>query len=153
MVPNCQFFPLPGPQPMHRTARVSVSFSGAFQSSSDRQALPMQSSARLFHCARRRHQVVICRRCDRVIPTAASDARNRPGASRCGPLAGAIRAAEPDGSSLPRASAATAPAEKNCAPFIAAYFGVSSGRRPNGNVGSGAERDLFWTEMTHPSRD
>lgn len=50
---------------MRCTARREVSLPIGLSSSSHRQEPPMQSSARLFNCARCRCPVVICSHCDR----------------------------------------------------------------------------------------
>jgi hypothetical protein len=64
-VPTATVFPIPRPQTVRCTAHERVSPSLGFQSSSHRQEKPMQSSARVFNCARCRCQVVICSHCDR----------------------------------------------------------------------------------------
>ncbi len=56
---------MPHPQTVRGTARGRVSLACGFQSSAHRQEPPMCRSARLFHCARCRRQVVICSHCDR----------------------------------------------------------------------------------------
>ena len=52
------------PSPCVRTAEAVWHPSFCF-SSSHRQGMPMNPSARLFHCARCHCQVILCRRCDR----------------------------------------------------------------------------------------
>ena len=57
--------PIPRPQTVRGTAHAEVSRRCGFSSSAHRQESPMCRSARLFHCARCRRQVVICSHCDR----------------------------------------------------------------------------------------
>ena len=52
------------PKPCFRTARLSSHQDGA-KSSPHRPCMPMNPSARLYHCARCHCQVIICRHCDR----------------------------------------------------------------------------------------